>query len=78
MTTYTLKACDNLIENYVNLGGFVTTIKEGCLGLGKLLLHGVKGKKFIIINEVYLNAWSSGHTIRMYNKLPKKYARLVI
>jgi hypothetical protein len=74
MTVYSLSACEDLIDKYTNeLGGFATAIEEGILGLGKVLLHGAKGKKSIVINEVYLTANSSGHTIRKYNKLPKKY-----
>ena len=72
MTTYTLQSCENLIEKYINAGGIVEQLEDGCLGLGKILLT-AEGKKTTIITEVYLNAWSSGHTVRMYNKTPKKY-----
>jgi hypothetical protein len=74
---YNLNQCNDLIEKYVNYGGYATTVREGILGLGTLVLHGAAGKKSIVINEVYLNANSSGHTIRMYNKLPKKYQKLI-
>jgi len=77
-TIYTLKACENLISDYVNLhSGECTTIEEGSLGLGKVLLHSAEGKKSVIINEVFLSAWSSGHTVRQYNKLPKKYQKYI-
>ena len=33
--------------------------------------------KTAIIKEVYLNDYSSGATIRMYKKMPAKYARIV-
>ena len=79
MKLYSLDACERLIDNYVNnAGGQLTQIEEGTLGLGKLLLHGAIGKKSIIIQEVFLNGWSSGHKIRMFNKLPKKYANAII
>lgn len=75
---YTLAACESLIDKYVNdFKGECTTIREGVLGLGTVLLHSAKGKKSIVINEIYLNAWSSGHTIRMYDKLPQKYAKYI-
>ena len=77
MKIYNLLACEKLISQYAELGGEVDTIREGILGLGTIILHRAPGKKSIIINEVYLNANSSGHTIRMYNRLPKKYARQV-
>ncbi len=41
-----------------------------------MILFG-EGLKTTIINEVYLNCWSSGHTIRVYNKMPKKYEEIL-
>jgi hypothetical protein len=74
--TVRLKDCEELISTYtMKYGGFCSTIEEGVLGLGKILLHSAIGKKSIIINEVYVNQWSSAHTVRMYNKLPKKYEK---
>ena len=76
MKHYTLTACENLIDRYVNEnGGQATTLEEGVLGLGTILLHSAEGKKTIVIREVYETAWSSTHTIRLYNKMPKKYAK---
>ena len=72
MTTYTLGACEKLIAEYLNRGGEVVELEEGCLGLGLVICFG-ENLKTTIIREVYLNAWSSGHTIRMYNTMPKKY-----
>ncbi len=77
MDYYKLSTCEELIDKYVNeFNGECTTLEEGCLGLGLVLLHNAKGKKTILIKEFYLNSQSSGHTIRMYNKMPKKYAIL--
>jgi hypothetical protein len=76
MTIYTLQACENLISKYIDeFGGSVSIVEEGVLGLGTVMLHSAEGKKTIIIREVYLNEWSSGHTIRMYKKMPKKYEK---
>lgn len=78
MNYYKLESCENLIDRYVNqYGGSVSILEEGVLGLGKVLLHDAPGKKAIVIEERYLNPWSSGHTIRKYNKLPKKYESLI-
>lgn len=78
MKNYSLSACESLIDRYVNdFKGNCLIINEGCLGLGTVLLYGANGKKAILINEIYLNEWSSGHTIRKYNKLPKKYETLI-
>lgn len=76
MTLYSLEACEKLIAKYVDKGGEVVTLREGVLGLGTLLCTG-DNLKTTIINEVYLNCWSSGHTIRQYNKCPKKYLKII-
>lgn len=75
MRTHGLGVCESTIDLYLEKGGSVTIIEEGVLGLGTVLLHSGEGLKTIIIREVYLNEWSSAHTIRCYNKLPKKYER---
>lgn len=72
MTRYTLKACEDMMEKYIEKGGEVVTLYEGCLGLGTVVCFG-KNLKTTIIQERYLNEWSSYHTMRMYNKMPKKY-----
>ena len=75
---YTLQNCEQLICKYLNdFEGNIIQITDGCLGLGTILLYGAEGKKSILINEVYVNAWTSTHTIKMFNKLPKKYLELI-
>lgn len=77
MTTwYTLEACENLMDNYIKRGGEVITVEEGTLGLGTVICYG-GNLKTSVIQERYLNEWSSGHTIRMYNKMPKKYESML-
>ena len=73
---YSCVAVEKLIERYTNKGGEVTEIEEGVLGYGLLMLHG-EGLKTTIVKEVPLNCWSSAHTIRTYNKCPKKYAEML-
>ena len=75
MNTYSLKSVEKLILNYLELGGEMIEIEEGVLGLGKILLHSAPKKCTIIISERYVNAWSSTHTVRQYNKTPKKYQK---
>lgn len=73
---YTCKAVEGLVQRYADRGGEITEIEEGSLGYGFLILHG-EGLKTAVVKEVGLNAWSSAHTIRMYNKCPKKYAKMI-
>ena len=73
---YSLTACENLINKYNEIGGDIVTIQEGTLGLGTVICL-ADGKKTALIQEVFLNCWSSGHTVTMYNKTPKKYLNII-
>lgn len=76
MKLYSCKAIENLITRYLEKGGEVEEIEEGSLGYGFLILHGDK-LKTAIVKEVLVTTWSSGHTVRLYNKMPKKYAKMI-
>ena len=66
---------------YREKGGEVITIREGCLGLGTVVLtdFGAAGLRAFVIEEIYLNSWSSGHVLKIYEngKLPAKYLNAV-
>jgi len=75
---YTLASCEKLIETYVNdFKGQCLILEEGCLGLGKILLHSAEGKKTVVITERFVSHWSSTHTIRKYKKIPAKYEKMI-
>ena len=70
---YTCTAIKNLIQEYTRLPDYeIVQMTEGGCGYGDLILA-APGYKYVIIHEIFLNEWSSGHTIRMYNRLPEKY-----
>ena len=71
-----LQYCESLIANAAINGCEVTTIEEGCLGLGKVVIDGGDEYYSYVITEVYLNPWSSGHKVRKYITLPKKYSQI--
>ena len=73
---YRLETCENLMQKYIEIGGEVLTVVEGCLGLGITICQ-AEGKKAAVIKEFFVSSWSSGHTITMYNKLPKKYEKMI-
>lgn len=73
---YSCSAVENLISRYVAKGGEYAEVVPGTLGYGTTILYG-DGLKTIIVQETYINAWSSGHKIRMYNKCPAKYAKML-
>lgn len=72
MKYYSLDAIDRLIARYEENGGQVRTITEGVLGWGTTILYG-DNLKTAVIQERYLNEWSSTHTVRFYNLIPAKY-----
>lgn len=72
MRTITLKEIENLIKDYLEIGGEVRTIQEGVLGYGTLVCE-AHGYKTVVVRERYVNSWVSEHTFRLYNKTPKKY-----
>lgn len=82
MRMYDCTAVANFIECYrkecenVHKEPNIVTLQEGTLGYGNMVLM-CDGFKTAIIQERYLNCWSSGHTIRLYNKTPKKYLVLI-
>lgn len=76
MTLYSNEAVQKVLSQYSELNGEIETIQEGSLGYGLLVCYG-SGLKTCIIREIYLNEWSSSHTIRFYNKMPKKYQKMI-
>ena len=72
MKNYSFKVVEKLINQYLDKGGEISQIEEGCLGYGTMVLS-AKGYKYAIIKEVFVNSWVSTHSIRFYNKLPKKF-----
>lgn len=77
MTTYTCSAVEQLMNEYLNRDGAeILTIEEGTLGYGFMIMTAPKCKT-TIVHEVYVNEWTSAHKIRMYNKCPKKYAKII-
>lgn len=76
----TLECCENLIQKYYNAGGEMATIDDGCLGLGLRILYncGNENLREFVIEEYYINAWSSGHKVKIYTQgLPKKYLKMI-
>lgn len=71
---YSYKAVDQLINHYLNKGATVIEF-YGSL-CDNYILYG-DGLKTTIVREVYINPWSSAQSIRMYNKAPAKYQRII-
>lgn len=74
-TLYNQTAIDNLFKQYENRAGFMSYLIPGSLLDGYILT--APGCKTTIIKEVYLNEWSSGYSVRMYNTIPTKYQKII-
>lgn len=72
--------CENiekLAKRYMELGGNVCDEAiPGTLGYGTTIMV-ADGYKSAVIQEHFETSWSCYHTIRFYNRLPKKYQKLV-
>jgi len=74
---YNYQQIDKLINRYSEIENSETIqTREGVLGSGDWILT-APGKKTAIVKEVFVNAWNSTHTVKMYNKIPKKYSKLI-
>lgn len=73
---YTTSACEDLMRRYWENGGECLEIEPGTLGLGLTICYG-DGLKTAVIREIYINPWTSAHTVRFYNSMPKKYAAMI-
>lgn len=70
---WTLKGIEDLINKYFEReGATMTTIEEGVLGYGKVVLK-APNCKTAIVTEQPTSSWSSVHRVRMYRVCPKKY-----
>ena len=78
MKYYSCDCVKNLIDRYIAKGGEMLQMREGSLGYGDLLLYDFSGNlKTFVIHEKFQSCWSSVHTIRGYNKMPKKYKDII-
>jgi len=69
-----------LIDKYLNAGGEVETAQDGCLGVGTLILQDIQDMKLkeFVIEEYYVNEWTSHHRLKTYTKgIPKKYIKML-
>lgn len=73
---YTSGAVQELADYYIENGGEMYELVEGTLGWGTTVMVR-DGWKSVVVQEVYVNEWSSGHTVRRYDRLPKKHQTML-
>ena len=76
MRHLTIEQIERLINQYIERDGEIAEVVEGSLGFGTTICFG-KGLKYAVIKERFENEWSSSHVVVLYNKLPKKYEKLL-
>lgn len=74
---YTTTAVERFISRSVENGQEIYELIEGTLGYGLTVITPTDKYKGAVIKEVYLNPWSSAHTVRHYSKLPQKYEKMI-
>ena len=67
---------EEIIKKYAEKDGNIITLEEGGVGYGLTVCYG-ENLKTCVITEVYLNSWCSGHKVRFYNEMPKKYKIII-
>lgn len=70
---YSCTAIENLLRKYYEVGGDYVELEPGTLGYGTTVAF-APGYKCAVIKEVHINCWTSAHTVRFYNVMPKKYS----
>lgn len=71
-----LENCEKFIARYLDNGGNSFQLLEGTLLLGTILLEGDNLKTYIV-EEYFINCWSSGLRLKEYRgALPQKYEKL--
>lgn len=78
MKLYSSEAVEKLAQKYIARGGIITVLKESVLLEYGLAIFQAEGAKATVVQDKYLNEWNSAYTVRMYNKLPKKYEQMLM
>ena len=74
---YTYQQIDKLINKCSQFeNSEILQTREGILGSGDWICT-APNKKTAIIKEVFVNSWISTHTVKFYNKIPKKYLNII-
>ena len=78
MKTYSTSSTGKIINFLAENGYDLITIDEGTLGYGHIIALAPDDKHYNVeIQEVYLNEWNSGHTIRNFDKISKRIEKLL-
>lgn len=72
MKLYSCKAVESFLSDLAACNYEIITLREGVLGCGDMVaIAPCKAASNFVIREVYLNPWSSAHTIQRRAKISK-------
>ena len=71
-TLYGVGEIEKLIDSAIEKGYELIRLRDGVLGCGDLVLLAPDGWWNVVVREVYINCWSSGHTVRRCRKISKR------
>lgn len=78
MKMYSTNAVGQAIEFLANNGYEIVTVDEGVLGYGHIICLSPDDSHYNVeIQEKALNEWSSGHTIRNFDKISSRIYKLL-
>ena len=78
MKMYSSSTVDKMIGFLADHGYDIITVEEGTLGHGHLICLAPDDKHYNVeVKEVALNCWSSAHTVRNFDKISARIARLL-
>ena len=78
MKMYSVSAVEKVIGFLADNGYEIVTVDEGCLGMGHIICLAPDDQHYNVeIQEKALNEWSSGHTIRNFDKISSRIYKLL-
>ena len=78
MNKYTVTVVESFLSKLSEMEYQLYQIQEGCLGCGDwICLPPDENHYGFEIREVYLNEWSSAHTVRRFSKVSRRQLKLI-
>ena len=78
MKTYGVSTINQVTEFLYSQGFDVVTVEDGVLGCGHIICLSPDPRRYNVeIQEKALNEWSSGHTIRNFDKISRRVEKLL-
>ncbi len=78
MKLYTCSAVDDALDTLIDIGYDCVQVSEGVLGCGHWICIAPDDRHYHFeFQEVYMNEWSSGHTVRKCRTLSNQQMQMI-